>query len=81
MGWGGLGIKILNLSLPCPGVRGQNIAPSLPHHPCGAGRVKVERGKIVIPSANSSRIFIKYILLFFIAMYCSLSKIIKVENT
>ena len=39
-----LGIKILNPFLSCPGVWGQNIAPSPPHHLCGVGR-----GKIVIP--------------------------------
>ena len=47
-----MGIKILNPSPPRPMVRGQNIAPSPPHHLCGAGRGGVGWGKIAIPIPN-----------------------------
>ena len=43
-GRGGAGIKILNPSPPRPGVRGQNIAPSPPHHLCGAGKTRAGWG-------------------------------------
>ena len=52
---GRLGLKSLNLSLPYPIVRGQNLAPSPPYHLYGAGKTRVRgskkrRGKIVIPT-------------------------------
>ena len=68
MGQGGLGIKILNPSLPYPGVRGQNIVPSPPHHLCGAektrtrqseaGRVKAGWGGAKLSSIISTNIYI-----------------------
>ena len=52
-GRGGAGIKILNPSPPRPGVRGQNIAPSPPHHLCGAGKTRAGRGGAKLPYLKS----------------------------
>ena len=41
--WGGLGLKSLNLSLPCFVVRDYNLTLSLPHHLCGAGKTCMGR--------------------------------------
>ena len=44
-GCGGVGLKSLNLSSPHPVVQGLNLAPSLPHHLCGAGKTHIERSE------------------------------------
>ena len=68
-----MGIKILNSSLPHPGVRGPNIVPSPPHHLCGAektrtrqsgaGRVKAGWDGAKLSSLISTNIYI-YIYIY-----------------
>ena len=43
--WGRLGLKSLNLSLPCFVVRDYNLTLSLPHHLCGVGKTYIGRSR------------------------------------